>query len=968
MTHVGNWSITMESISFIAGMAKLMSSIMKSCFITLVVVFCLPANAQTNLSCTPSTIVNFTNGVNVDRVKAEGHTRLIKRAYESYSNTEFDLAYNNSRGYFFDVAEAVGQLALGIQPADVTAHVDTYTNDLEEGNRLVLIGHSQGTLFVNEAYAALPANLRPSVGLISIATPRSSIETGRYHTARDDRVINAVRILSPATLQGNVNNDLSRFSDILAGMDMDRRDFINHEFWRGYFHPGLPSRSRIDADMRNYIGPSGSLQSPTQTLQGGAITVRLDWGSEPDVDLHVYEPNGSQVYYNNLRGRSGRLDRDDINGEGPEHYYVSCDDIEVGNYVIGVNYFRGDDPETARIRVTAGGNSRAFSRRLTTERGSGGDSTPIIIATVRVTRDSTGGYAFDIRSGGTRPAALATLAVTSEGKGGFPDDTAEPIKVAGITAAPSRIIESGGESTVTIRLNRPAETGGFAVALQYSGNASDDDYDAPATLTIPEKQHSATLTLRAKNDTIGEEDETVIIRAGGVSATLTIADDDRGITDALHRQILGHVAQTAAQRALNVVENRMSASKQNSFTLNGENSAMALMQKHGLAIAERRFRAKQLINGSGFSMPLTVMGDSNTSIWGHSNLHNFGASGISGGAYHGENFNVQFGTDSRIGSTMLLGTAMEWSETGLDITEGDRESQYTLQLNTLNPYAAWSSLGAGVNVWTMLTRGTGELKTRFGGIDSVSKVKTMGAGAGIKGNLLQRGANTVTAKGNVLQTQSEITGSADRRINALETSTALLRGVVIASHNRQLTQDVSVAFSAESGIRYDNSEHRDNKQMETRVAAKRSSDSLRLTLEGHMWSLHNWKSDHNTWGIGSSLRLRSNLDGQGMSLRLAPSYGDTSQRTAGLLWQDSDTDSDYRTQMEVHFGYGIRLIGANSGLLTPYFSVSKSNTDNYRLGLRWEGGQGLDVALSGERRQLNDHFENTWAIKGRLQL
>lgn len=38
------------------------------------------------------------------------------------------------------------------------------------------------------------------------------------------------------------------------------------------------------------------------TLGNGIITAMLTWGSNPDIDLHVFEPNGTHVYYTNFLG------------------------------------------------------------------------------------------------------------------------------------------------------------------------------------------------------------------------------------------------------------------------------------------------------------------------------------------------------------------------------------------------------------------------------------------------------------------------------------------------------------------------------------------------------------------------------------------------------------------------------------------------------------------------------------------
>ncbi len=161
---------------------------------------------------------------------------------------------------------------------------------------------------------------------------------------------------------------------------------------------GNNSRAKILGDINSVIG---SLEFPEkQLVTSGIITVRLDWGSQPDVDLHVYEPNGAHIYYGNKSGPSGYLDLDDTSSFGPEHYYVSCETLEVGTYKVGVNYYAGSAPETANVHIVAGDPplSRNFSHSLSSERGSGGSDSPIPVATIKVTKDEkTGKYKFSVQ-------------------------------------------------------------------------------------------------------------------------------------------------------------------------------------------------------------------------------------------------------------------------------------------------------------------------------------------------------------------------------------------------------------------------------------------------------------------------------------------------------------------------------------------------------------------------------------------
>ncbi len=149
--------------------------------------------------------------------------------------------------------------------------------------------------------------------------------------------------------------------------------------------------------INSILSEGNALAWPTPEIGKGPISVTLTWGEQPDMDLHIFEPNWSHVYYANPYGLYGYLDRDDTNGYGPEHYYVdSCDQIEPGTYKVAVNYYRGDGPEVANIQVQAGDMIRDFSVPMAIPMGSYGNNRAWPVAHVEVTEESDGRYAFKV--------------------------------------------------------------------------------------------------------------------------------------------------------------------------------------------------------------------------------------------------------------------------------------------------------------------------------------------------------------------------------------------------------------------------------------------------------------------------------------------------------------------------------------------------------------------------------------------
>jgi len=242
---------------------------------------------------------------------------------------------------------------------------------LLEGNRVLLVAHSQGNFFAVEtlrAFGALgsrepnstdsaSAIYKGSLGAVSVATP-SGERIEPYINYHRDLVINSVRLANPNTPEPNCRNN-----------DSSGDDWLHHGFVESYLN-GDDCGDKVIGGMKTVLG---SLSFPQKRATTGIITITLTWGSQPDVDLHVKEPNGKHVYYRKKRGRSGYLDVDDTNGRGPEHYFVSCDKLEAGTYSFGLNYFAGRRREEAHVQVQAGLEVKHFTKKLKRARGRSGD-------------------------------------------------------------------------------------------------------------------------------------------------------------------------------------------------------------------------------------------------------------------------------------------------------------------------------------------------------------------------------------------------------------------------------------------------------------------------------------------------------------------------------------------------------------------------------------------------------------------
>lgn len=106
---------------------------------------------------------------------------------------------------------------------------------------------------------------------------------------------------------------------------------------------GTSGEQRVKATVVDII-TNKEISEPvyfTAEVNNADVTIRLDWNKlsgNTDIDLHVIDPYGEEIYYRNMSSASGGyLDRDDVVGPGPE--FVRWTNAPEGKYKIYVHYY-----------------------------------------------------------------------------------------------------------------------------------------------------------------------------------------------------------------------------------------------------------------------------------------------------------------------------------------------------------------------------------------------------------------------------------------------------------------------------------------------------------------------------------------------------------------------------------------------------------------------------------------------------
>ena len=97
-------------------------------------------------------------------------------------------------------------------------------------------------------------------------------------------------------------------------------------------------------------------------LGTGALQISLSWNTPTDQDLYVTDPTGEIIsYQNTVASSGGQLDRDDLDGYGPENIFW-LESAPDGQYNVKVDdYEVTDTPNTFYITVNGPNQSRSFN-------------------------------------------------------------------------------------------------------------------------------------------------------------------------------------------------------------------------------------------------------------------------------------------------------------------------------------------------------------------------------------------------------------------------------------------------------------------------------------------------------------------------------------------------------------------------------------------------------------------------------
>ncbi len=480
------------------------------------------------------------------------------------------------------------------------------------------------------------------------------------------------------------------------------------------------------------------------------------------------------------------------------------------------------------------------------------------------------------------------------------------------------------------------------------------------------------------------------VGAGAASVSASAETDDPiGRAGRLNTRVLPHVAAAMTSSTVSAIARRVDAvasgmGMERRVETNGLSSMAASLSTpgaggFGLAQGDQAGLAA-LFGGTSFQMPFGTPGAPQQSAtgtqlasWAAGEYHHFGEPGQSTLDWKGDMVSAHAGIDVRVGPDILAGVAGSYSSGSFDFTDKTGASPvkgtYGTTMTSVHPYMAWFSGGGGTSVWGSAGLGRGDIEVddeREGLRTSPASLLTGAGGASYQ--LLTRDAGGVRLKAEGWYGEVTVDGSQQIEEVTLE----MQRGKLAL----ELTQGFStgngneMAVVLEGGMRYDDGDGVNGTSAEVGGGLRYTNSGLGLTAEGRGRFVISARAGYEEWGIGGMLMFDPADRGQGLSIRVAPSYGD---HLSGVnqLWERGVTDAvgghalGMGPNVDGEVAYGIASFQG-----TPYsgFYLGQAGTRAFSSGVRYEVGSGVGLRLEGTRRESTlGGAQHSVGVRGRLR-
>ena len=428
----------------------------------------------------------------------------------------------------------------------------------------------------------------------------------------------------------------------------------------------------------------------------------------------------------------------------------------------------------------------------------------------------------------------------------------------------------------------------------------------------------------------------------------------------VNEAILPHFAAAATTSSLSAISRRIETVAARN-PLQSQLSASGLLSRAGAMERSGGLNLGRLFDGMSFatapgSGAQDVATPAGFTTWGGAEYTSMGEPGGSDVEWEGNMLSVHVGADMRIHRDILVGVAGSRSAGNYDFTDvtGAREIEgtYEARMMSLNPYVAWLPGRTGVAAWAAGTFGWGDVAVEDEpGGRRESDTRSMGGAVGGTRILMTTGASALRMRAEGWMSQVEV--DAGEGMDALTLDMRRLRVALEWSQVQELAGGREVNFLAEGGLRYGDGDGTEGAGMELGGGLRFISGTGALTVEGHGRVLATSPNDYEEWGVRGLIQIAPQAMARGLSLRVAPAWG---QSASGVqeLWergvsQRPDMSHELqRGRVNTRVEYGLGEFGG-----TPYGRIylADDGARAFGTGMRYAVTRVLDLRLEGTRTE-----------------
>ena len=468
----------------------------------------------------------------------------------------------------------------------------------------------------------------------------------------------------------------------------------------------------------------------------------------------------------------------------------------------------------------------------------------------------------------------------------------------------------------------------------------------------------------------------------GVASAAT--DDPVERAGRLNTMVLPHVAGAMVSSTVSAIADRVDAvasgmGMRRRMEMGGLSSMAASLASPGapgLGGRNERSGLSTLFGGTSFQMPLGATSapqeagsPSQMATWGAGEYQHLGQPGAADLDWSGKMISAHVGADTHVTPYILAGIAASHSAGSFDFTDktgaAPVEGTYGTTMTSVNPYVAWFQGERGNAAWGTAGFGWGDVEVKDEREDLRTTPARMMTGAA-GGSYQLIGSVRVKAEG----WAGRVMVDDGERIDSVTLDMQRAKLALEWTQGFRSSAGSEVAIVLEGGGRYDNGDGINGASAEVGGGLRYSNVRVGLIAEGRGRLVISAQDGYEEWGFGGMLQLDPGMRGQGLSIRMAPTYGDAASGV-NQLWErgvsgavrDRDWNAGANVDAEVAYG----LSGFRG---TPYsgFRLSESGARAFSSGLRYDVGSGLGLRIEGTRREgALGGAEHSVGIRGRLR-